>query len=179
MSGKPTTREELINEIRLVRGKMEKKYGSLTPEQMVWPGSMDDWSVKDILAHLVDWEQRFICWYKTGLRGEAPQIPALEMSWRDLPAINQEGYLAHKDESLGSVLALSASSYKEMITLISNLSEEEIFTPNIFAWTGDSPLLAWIMANTSSHYCWAVVNIRGRNIRKGCENDFKDRTQSV
>ena len=174
MSEKPATKEELINEIHLARQKMEKKYGGLTPSQIVWPGSMDDWSVKDILAHLVDWEQRFIGWYKAGLQGEIPETPAPGMSWRDLPALNQEGYLAHKDDSLESVLALSASSHQEMLDLISSMKEEEIFTPKLFAWTGDSPLLPWIRANTSSHYRWAATNIRTRNIKKGCVGDIAD-----
>jgi hypothetical protein len=64
MSRKAKTKQELLESIRTTHAQLEKKFSQLTPKQMIWPGSMDNWSVKDILAHLVDWEQRFIGWYK-------------------------------------------------------------------------------------------------------------------
>ena len=59
MAGPIKDKPQLLESIRDTRAGLEKKYAKLTPEQMVWPGSMGDWSVKDILAHLVDWERRF------------------------------------------------------------------------------------------------------------------------
>ena len=168
MSRKATTKAELLADIQDARQKMEKKYGGLTPAQMVCPCSMGDWSVKDILAHLVDWEQRFIVWYQAGLKGETPQTPAPGKTWRDLPEINHQGYLAHRNESLEEVLANSTSSYDQIMTLVYGMTEEEIFSPKVYPWTGDSSLLGFIAANTSSHYRWAIRNIRTQTIRKSC-----------
>ena len=127
---------------------------------------MDDWSVKDILAHLTDWEQRFISWYRAGLRGEIPETPAPGMTWRDLPKLNQAVYERHKDETLEEVLDQFEKSYQEILTLIESMTEQEIFEPGGYAWTGRSSLLSWIAANTSSHYNWARRNIRTTVLRK-------------
>jgi hypothetical protein len=136
---------------------------------MVWPGSMDDWSVKDILAHLVDWEQRFIEWYKTGLKGEIPETPAPGFTWRELPKLNQEGFEQHKNDPLEKVLERFEKSNQEILDLVEGMQGNEIFEPKCYQWTGDSPLLPWIAANTSSHYNWARRNIRTTVITKECK----------
>lgn len=169
MSRKAKTKEELLESISTTRKQLEKKFSKLTLEQMVWPGSMDNWSVKDILAHLVDWEQRFIGWYKIGLKGEIPETPAPGMTWRDLPKLNQEGYELHKDETLEEVLNRFQNSYRETYELIEGMTEQEIFAVKYYDWTGESSLLPWIVANTSSHYNWARRNIRTTVIHKAFE----------
>ena len=168
MSRRAKTKAELLESIRGARQSLEKKFAGLTPEQMVWPGSMDHWSVKDILAHLVDWEQRFIGWYQAGLRGEVPQTPAPGYTWRELPRLNQAGYEQHKDDALEQVLERFQQSYWEILALVEGMTEGEIFDAKVYPWTGDSALLPWIAANTSSHYNWARRNIRTTIIRKEC-----------
>jgi hypothetical protein len=166
MSRRAKTKQELLESIRASRELLEKKFSKLTPEQMVWPGSMDDWSVKDILVHLVDWEQRLINWYQAGLRGEVPPTPAPGLTWRDLPKLNQQGYERHKNESLEEVMEQFEASYRQILSVVQGMSEREIFEPGVYEWTGNSPLLTWIAANTSSHYNWARRNIKTRAIRQ-------------
>jgi hypothetical protein len=40
------------------------------------------------------------------------------------------------------------------------MSDEELFTPNFYAWTGNSLLRDFVNANTASHYRWASALIR-------------------
>lgn len=42
-------------------------------------GVVDDWSLKDLLAHLIAWDDLFIQWYLIGQRGGEPEVPALGM----------------------------------------------------------------------------------------------------
>jgi len=171
MSRRAKTKQELLASIQYSYQELKRKYSALSPSQMVWPGSMGEWSVKDILAHLVDWEQRFVHWYRAGIEGEIPQTPAPGYTWRELPRLNQSGYEIHKDDSLEDVLQQSKTSYEEIVHLVQGMTEEEIFEIGYYAWTGRSPLLHWIAANTSSHYAWARRNIRTTVIRKGCPED--------
>ena len=164
--GTITAKEDLLEAIRTARSQLEKKFSKLTPKQMIWPGSMDDWSVKDILAHLVDWEQRLIGWYQAGFRGEIPETPAPGMTWRDLPKLNQQVYERHRDEPLEEVLEDFENSHIEILELVEGMSEKEIFTKGFYAWTGNSSLETWIAANTYKHYNWARRQIRTTKIRK-------------
>lgn len=168
MSRRSKTKQELLASIKESHQQLEKKFSALTPEQMIWPGSMENWSVKDILAHLADWEQRFMGWYRAGVRGELPQTLAPGFTWRDLPRLNQAGYEKHQSDSLDSVLTQFQQSYQEITELIQAMTEKEIFEIGYYQWTGKSPLLTWIAANTSSHYAWARRNIRTTVIRKNC-----------
>jgi predicted enzyme related to lactoylglutathione lyase len=112
----------------------------------------------------VDWEQRFIHWYHQGIRGGKPQTPAPGMTWRDLPKLNQMGYVKHKDEPLDYILEQYEKSHQEIYHLVESMQEKEIFEKNHYAWTGKYPLLIWIDANTASHYVWAQRNIRTKVI---------------
>jgi hypothetical protein len=164
---RPQNKVELISAIQSQRAKLEKKIASLSSTELVYPGTMENWSVKDILAHLVDWEQRFIGWYQAGKRGETPKTPEADYKWRDLPALNQKYYEIHKDEPLEKVLADFQASYHQIFNLVGAMSEQEITQPGFYPWTGNSALIGWITANTSSHYNWAYRMIRPQKIRKG------------
>ena len=162
---RPVTKAEILTAIHTEHELLEKKFAPLTAEEMVIPGSMDDWSVKDILAHLVDWEQRFIGWYQAGLRGEVPQTPAPGMNWRDLPKLNQQGYEKHRDQPLEEVLVEFHASYRQTLHLVESLSEDEIFDPHRYAWTGKYGLYGFIEGNTFKHYQWARTQVRTQKIK--------------
>jgi hypothetical protein len=68
---------ELLQEIGVERSRLDALLEQLTPRQMTQAGAtLAGWSVKDILGHLVGWQQLNLDWYSTGLRGEKPQIHA-------------------------------------------------------------------------------------------------------
>jgi len=163
-----TTKRDVLEAIQFERNLLESKFRRLTPKEMVWPGSMGEWSVKDILAHLVDWEQRFIGWYEAGRRGEVPQTPAPGMTWRDLPRLNQQGFERHRDRPLPEILAEFQSSHRQIVRLVEEMPEEEILTPGYYAWTRKASLAGWIAANTCEHYRWARRMIRSNKIRQEC-----------
>jgi hypothetical protein len=153
-------KESILVNIQTERRRLEKNLADLTAEDMVAKGVIGDWSVKDILAHLVNWEQRFLNWYQAGLRGEIPQTPAPGMTWRDLDQLNQMIYLEHKEQTLESVMADFKDSYQQILQTMSEISEEDIFPVGRFAWTGNENLAAYIKANTANHYRWAKTQIR-------------------
>ena len=146
----------------LERKLLEQTLGSLTSRQMTQPGVCADgkWSVKDILAHLVEWEQMFLGWYRAGLRGEVFKTPAPGINWRQLPLLNQRIYEKHRNRSLKSVLADFSASHNETLKTVRSLPEEEIFEKARYAWLGSLALVSYIGANTGSHYRWARKLIR-------------------
>ncbi|MGD8586077.1 MAG: ClbS/DfsB family four-helix bundle protein, partial [Chloroflexota bacterium] len=75
---------KILARIRTERRRLEQNLELLDEAQMLRPGVVGDWSVKDILAHLADWECRFLGWYRAGQRGEVPETPAPDLSWSQL-----------------------------------------------------------------------------------------------
>jgi hypothetical protein len=143
------SKAELFSATHAEREKLEQKIASMTPAELVHPGTMGDWSVKDILQHLVDWEQRWISWYEGGKRGESVMTPEPGYNWRQMGLLNERYRLKHADRSLEAVQADFEASYQHIMKLV-----EEI------------PLIAWIAGNTCEHYRWAIQMIHPQSIRR-------------
>lgn len=163
----PTTKEQVIDRIHAERKNLDEKIDGLSPVEMTTPGALGHWSVKDLLAHLVDWERRFAGWYEAGLRCELPHLPEEGFDWEQLPALNQQGYERHKDRPLQDVLANYLASHQQILALVDCMTEEEIFEVGRYAWTGETSSMApYLAANTYSHYRWAAEEIRLDRIRQ-------------
>jgi hypothetical protein len=163
---RPTSKLELLHLTRQERSALEAKITGLSPAEMTYPGSMGIWSVKDILQHLVDWEQRWISWYQAGKRGEPVVTPEEGYNWRQMGVLNEKYRLKWKDRPLDEVMAAFHDSYRQIWQIIQGIPQEEMLALNMYSWTGKLPLIAWIAGNTCEHYRWALQMIRPRRIRK-------------
>lgn len=157
---------DLLESIHTQRGILEKKIGEMSSEELVYPGSMGEWSVKDILQHLVDWEQRWISWYVAGKRGETVETPAPGYNWRQMGLLNKIYRQKHKNRPLDEVLTDFHDSYRQITDMIEEIPEEEMLSIGIYPWTKKLPLIAWIAGNTCEHYEWAIHMIHPLSIRQ-------------
>ena len=162
----PKTKSSLLEAIHNERGKLEAKVAGLTPEELVFPGSMREWSVKDILQHLVDWEQRWISWYRAGKCGESVHTPAPGYNWRQMGLLNQIYRQNQLYRPLEDVLLDFNSSYKQIMEIVEKIPEAEMLASGLYQWTGRLPLIAWISGNTCEHYQWAIQMIHPTRIRR-------------
>ncbi|MBN1978425.1 MAG: ClbS/DfsB family four-helix bundle protein [Anaerolineae bacterium] len=163
---RPTSKIDLLVAIDKERGALEALLETLTPAQMVEPDVVGAWSVKDVLAHLIEWEQMCLGWYRAGLRGETPDLPAPGYKWNQTPELNQAIYEKHRDRALDDVLAQFGASHQEILGAIRELPNEELFTTGRYAWTGKNTMGTYFVSATSSHYLWARKEIR-KGLRAG------------
>ena len=157
---KATTKQQLIEDAQTERAALEKYLATLTPEQMTQSKSADDWSGKDVLAHLIEWEGMVMKWYETGAKGKVPAVPSEEYNWGQLPQLNHAIYLKHRDRSLADIQKEFKSSYKKIVKVIESIPEKELFTRGQYPWTRSNLLAAYFTSATSSHYRWARGEIR-------------------
>lgn len=160
--GKRLKKKELLDEIRLERMALDKTLTILTRQQMTQKGvTRGGWSVKDILAHLVEWQEMNILWYEAGLRGEKPHIPAEGLTMRDLPKLNEIIYKKHHRRSLDAIVNEYTAYHEKMIKLIESLPDKDLVTQGRYSWTGPSWTLSdYLRASTAAHYLWARKRIR-------------------
>jgi hypothetical protein len=157
---RPATKNELLKAIEIERNALEQLLAELSPEQMVEPGIVGNWSVKDVLAHLVEWEQMLLRWHAAGLKGKLPMIPSEEFNWAQLPQLNQQIYEKHRNQPLAGIQKEFNTSFKKILKTIQNLPEEDLFSRGRYAWTKNNTLGAYFISNTSSHYHWARTALR-------------------
>lgn len=125
----------------------------LSDGQMSRPGVIGEWSVKDILAHIVVHEQRMSYWLEKRLRGTVPETPQpYGMPDDDLAEVNEQIYLENRDRSLAGVLIHLEEIFEQVLALVSASSEEDLMDSNRFRLQGGEPLWEAVAANTFWHY---------------------------
>ena len=154
------TKVQLLEAARRERAALEKLLEELTPEEMVHSAVLGEWSTKDVLAHLIEWEQMVLGWIETGLSGKTPAMPAEGYKWSQLPALNQQIYEKHHDRPLAEILEQFQNSYQQILASIQEFPEESLFTRGYYPWSGNNALAAYFNSATASHYLWARKEIR-------------------
>jgi len=163
---RPTTKKQLLKTIEIERKALEQFLAELSPAQMTQPGTVGKWSVKDVLAHLIEWEHMVLSWQATGLQGRVPVTPAEGFNWAQLPQLNQQIYERYRGSALVDIQKEFKSSFKKTLNTIQGLSEEDLFTRGRYAWTKNNTLGAYFISSTSSHYHWARTRMKkGLNAR--------------
>lgn len=157
---RPTSKTDLLNAIDTEYAALCDELAARSPEKLTEPGIVGEWSVKDVMAHLLEWIQMCMGWHQAGLMGETPQIPAPGYKWNQTPALNQHIYEKNRERTLDDIQAEFHRSAQEILDLIRNLSNEQLFSAGQYAWTKKNTLGAYMVSATSSHYLWARKEIR-------------------
>ena len=160
--GKRLRKRELLKEIEVERTALDNSLALVPANQMTKPGvTHGGWSVKDVLAHVVEWQQMNLDWYAAGVRGEKPAMPAPGFTLRELPRLNEMIYQKHRRRSLDAVLRDYRSHHERVVALIDCLPNADLVTMGRFSWTGPSWTLSdYLRASTAAHYLWARNHIR-------------------
>ena len=160
--GRRLRQRELLEEIQRERRMLDESLAPIPRSMMTKAGvTRGGWSVKDILAHLVEWQAMNLGWYGSGLRGEKPAMPAPGFTLRELPRLNQMIYRKHHRRSLRAVLGDYQSHHEQLVALIASLPDADLTTIGRYTWTGPSWTLSdYLRASTAAHYLWARTRIR-------------------
>jgi len=120
----------------------------------------DNRTIKDILAHLYAWHKLELTWYKEGMNGGKPEIPAPGYTFKTAPALNEKLYQDYKAIGWEDIKEKLGASHKELMSLVGKHTEEELFTKMKYAWTGSTSMGTYFASALSSHYNWASELLR-------------------
>ncbi len=149
------TPHDLLGRIHKDREALASLWRGLTQEQMIRrPGPQQDWSVKDLVAHITWWES-FILERVSGLLNGASSAPAEQQD-----VLNARIYAQHKDSPLAEVLAAFDANWPRLEALISSLSEAQLNTPAYYRTYDGVALLPILAAGTFNHYPAHRIDLR-------------------
>lgn len=159
---RPKSKDELIELSNLNYNKLMDLVMQYTKEERnrEFPKGTLNRNITDVLAHLHKWHLMMLEWYKIGMNGEKPDMPAKGYTWKTLPELNKKIWQEYKDVKFEEVKKLLDSSFFKVQKLIANHSNEELFEKKRYKWTGTTSLGAYLISNTSSHYDWALKLIK-------------------
>ena len=149
----------VLQRLNTERRRLEQNLARLTPSDMLQPGVVKSWSVKDVLAHLYDWEARLPVWLETARRGGPDDCPDPHFSWRQIDQLNEHIYLAHRDQSLDSVLQAFRETHRRFMQVVEAIPEDEMFTPSFYSFTESASILDWLHG-FANHDLWGKKKIR-------------------
>lgn len=159
---RPTTKSDLIDAATQSFDDLYTLVYSIPADKReeLFPFEDRDKKISDVLMHLHEWHKMLLKWYEVGMRGGKPDMPAPGYSWRELPALNQQIWSSVQNVSLDEAEQLLKESHEEVLALVHQHSEEEIFTKKYYKWTKTSHLASYFISNLSSHYNWAIKKIK-------------------
>ncbi len=159
---RPKTKEELLSLSQLNFKMLMDFVESFNEEDQKKefpPGTLNR-NMRDVLAHLHQWHLMMLDWYKVGMAGEKPDIPAKGYTWKTTSQLNTTIQKQYSNTNLAEVKGLLQKSFKKVFALIETHTDEELFEKKRYKWTGTTSLGAYLVSATSSHYDWALKLIK-------------------
>jgi hypothetical protein len=138
-------KEALLTTIQAGRDRLDAKLAQL-PDAAMNDRIDQEWTRKDVLAHLEAWERRVVDLLEA-LRGGGPMPERAETD-----ELNARYHAESRDRSLEDVRSGERAAYARMQAAIRDAQDEELFDAGHFGWTEGEPFANWFRGNGDEHY---------------------------
>jgi hypothetical protein len=115
-----------------------------------------DKNFRDVVMHLHEWHAMLERWYREGMDGDIPFMPAPGYKWSTIKLLNMQIWEKYQDVTLNQAIKKLKLSHERVMELIKLHTNEEIMTKKYYSWTKTSNLYSYFAANTSNHYIWVI-----------------------
>lgn len=172
----PANKKELLDQIQAGYQQFNGLLTKLSQDQMTQRGVVGEWSVKDMLTHLTNWELYAIMRIQIAAHG----LP-LELRWtveeegEGYDRKNEQIYAANREKPLAEVQADFQRTYQQMLDFVAALSEEDLFA--VAGHVGKQlgyPAWQLIAGNTYEHY-----GEHGESVREWLDKGEAGSSQTV
>jgi hypothetical protein len=158
-------KEKLLSALTTGRADFLKTIQGLSDQEMQSPGVVEQWSVKDILAHLTRWEAEIIklLWQaKQGIRPDTAHF-----SQTSVDDLNERWYKESQTRSLKIVMDDFLGVRKQTVRRVEEISQSVLIDPQQYAWLNGKPLWEWIAGDSFEHEAEHGEQIRAWQSRQG------------
>lgn len=119
-----------------------------------------DRCVRDVLAHLHEWQVLFLDWYAAGMDERLVLMPAPGFSWKETPRLNAALREKNQRTSLMRIRSKLQETHIQLLHLILAHTNSELFEKGRYSWTRSTTLGSYLTSATSAHYSWAIKLLR-------------------
>lgn len=134
--------------IELLRRGYEQNmrfYETLTDEERRAGGSLEHWSAKDTLGHIVAWNEKMVQRLEAAARGE--DTPAVQ----DVDGANAELYALFQPLTWEELLAKMDQVNQALLGRVQALAEDELRASDRYSWQSGQPVWRRIAGNGFLH----------------------------
>jgi hypothetical protein len=142
-------KEELVEALENERENFLDAIDGLSDEDLEEPGVMQDWSIKDLLAHLTLWEAELIKLLWQAKQGQKPN--SVHFNNMDIDELNARWKKEMQDRTLERVMADFHSIRNQTIRRVEAFSDKDLNDANRYPWLKNRPLWEWIAGDSFEH----------------------------
>lgn len=123
-------KQQVLNKIERAWAAFKESYAGLTVEQLLQPGATEDWSVKDILAHVSVWEEETMKHLPHVLQGVRP--PRYSVLYGGIDAFNAQMTEQKRRLSLSEVMKQLDETHLRLVEYVQSTPEEQLTSETSF-----------------------------------------------
>ena len=140
-------RDELLAALEAARARLDAALEGLTEAELTRPGTVGDWSIKDLMAHVTAWDVDLLTNLGQAKRGQKPGRTAWDNA--AIQAQNVAWYAEFKDRPLDRVVADYDGVHAQLLRRVEGLTDSELEAPA--AWLQGRPLFQYFLDDVVTH----------------------------
>ncbi len=150
-------KDHILAALREQVERWEETLAGLSDAQVTAPLSPDEWLVKDVMAHLMAWQQRSTARLEAARDGRDPQFPVWVPGDVDpdtdeyLEAANAFIYQTYHEQPWSDVHRAWREGYLRLIELGALFSERDLLDGSRYPWLDGYPLAFVLIASYDHH----------------------------
>ncbi len=153
-------RAQLLTRVEKAWHDFQASYAGLSEAEMLEPGVVGKWSVKDLIAHVTIWEAEALKHLPTILAGGRP--PRYADAYGGIDAFNAQTMQAARRLSLAQVLENQAHTHRQLLEYLEGVPEE--------AFARETRFRRRLRFDTYRHYAEHAEQIRRWRARRTSPN---------
>lgn len=136
--------------------RWEELLGSLSEEKISKPSFENDWSIKDVVAHLWAWQQISIARMEAGLHDHEPEFPrwivvSVENWEEDADRVNALTFERHHNKTWSEVHRNWSDQFLRLLDLGEKFSERDLLDGDRYQWLNGYSLVFILVASYDHH----------------------------
>jgi hypothetical protein len=135
-------RSQLLKRLDKAWRAFKESYAGLSDAELMEPGITEDWSVRDLIAHVTWWEQEALTHLPLILTGGKP--PRYSVTYGGIDAFNAQQAELKRNLSLSEILQQQDETHRRLIDFIQTVPEDQFM--------GETRFRHRLRLDTYSHY---------------------------
>jgi hypothetical protein len=135
-------RSQLLKRLDKAWRAFKESYAGLSDAELMEPGITEDWSVRDLIAHVTWWEQEALTHLPLILAGGKP--PRYSVTYGGIDAFNAQQAELKRNLSLSEILQQQDETHRRLIDFIQTVPEDQFM--------GETRFRHRLRLDTYSHY---------------------------
>lgn len=151
-------RDEILEQLENSRIQLLELLEPIPDDSLVEPGTIGEWSITDVLAHLTAWESELVTLLMHLDQGKNPEkwLNAI----KDIEAYNVQRYRENKGRDLDRIFDDFHGVRIQLEEWLEEFSDRQLNDPDKYEWARGTPLWHTIEESSFGHEAEHIMDIK-------------------